>query len=154
MVEIREMSLEEIHNHADELRKLMLMALSENLCGEDFHQLALKYYNDMLQFKQNGSAILLGAWVEKQLVGFHWGYELTVLGNKRMHSYFTAIEPDYREQKIGSNFLNRLGEIALSRGIHELEAMCTYANKAAVHYHLNNGFEIERLKVVKKLKGE
>lgn len=154
MVEIREMSLEEVENHIKELRKFMFMVLSENGSGEDFHQLAIKYCNDMVQFKKDGSAILLGAWEGEYLIGFHWGYQLTVSGKRRIHSYFNAIEPDYRGQRIGSRFFRKLEEIAISKGIDEIEAMCTYANKVAVNYHLNNGFEIERVKVVKKLKGE
>lgn len=34
------------------------------------------YYENMLEFCKDGSAILLGAFCNKILVGFHWAYEI------------------------------------------------------------------------------
>lgn len=152
MVEIRLLNENDVIEHLAELRVFMKMVLSENKEGNmDVEKLSQKYVDNMVEFTRDGSAILIGAFDDKKIVGFHWGYELDYFGERRVHSYFNAIYPEYRGQKIGSRFFRKLEEEALARDIHVIEAMCVYSNKGAVNYHLNNGFEIEKLKVFKKL---
>lgn len=152
MIEIRQLKIEDVVENKEKLVKYLKMVLTENLSGCNASEMALKYYQDMVKFSEDGSAILIGAFDEENLVGFHWGYEIIYLGKKRVHSYLNAIEPQYRGNHIGSNFFRKLEEIALERNIFEIEAMCSASNETAVQYHFHNGFEIERYKVLKKLK--
>ena len=150
MVEIRQLTCDEVKKYSKELTRFMYMCLSENEDG-DFKALSEKYYNDMVVFSEEGSAVLIGAFDGENLVGFHWGYERTVSNTRVMHSYFNAIEPDYRGEKIGSRFFRKLEQIAKDRGIKEIEAMCSPGNEIAVNYHLHNGFRIVKYKFIKEL---
>lgn len=155
MIEIRLLNEPEVIENQEELKVLMDMVLSENIEGVvDIEKLSAKYVEDMKTFIKDGSAILIGAFEGKKLVGLQWGYEINNFGKRRMHSYFVVIQPKYRGQKIGNRLSEKLEEVALSKGIDTIEAMCSYKNQVAVNYHINNGFEIERLKVVKKLDTE
>lgn len=152
MIEIRLLNEEDINKYKNNLIRFMKMVLTENINQTIPEELPIKYVNDMEAFIKDGSAIILGAFDADKLIGFHWGYEVKNINERRVHSYLNAIEYDYRGQKIGSRFFRMLEEEALKRDIHIIEAMCTYSNKVAVDYHLHNGFEIERLKVKKVLK--
>lgn len=154
MVDIRLLNEKDVEKYQTDLHNFMQIVLTENetMSQKKIVQLADKYVEDMKAFIKDGSAILIGAFDKDKIVGFHWGYVINTINGKRVHSYFNAIYPDYRRQQIGSRFFRRLEEEAMERGIYTIEAMCKYANKGAVEYHLHNGFKIERLKVVKKLK--
>lgn len=152
MIDVRLLTLKEILGNEAKLEHFMYMVMSENHSYEITDEMCRKYYADMKEFIVDGSAILIGAFDGDELIGFHWGYERNTPGGKRIHSYFNAIEPNYRGQGIGKRFWKVLEQEAIKRGIYTIEAMCTYANKTAVNYHLHNGFEVERLQVVKSLK--
>lgn len=151
MIDVRLLTFQEILENGSRLEYFMHMVMVENHFYGITDEMYKKYYDDMKLFIEDGSAILIGAFDGDELIGFHWGYERNTLGGKRVHSYFNAIEPNYRGQGIGKRFWKVLEREAIKRGIYTIEAMCTYANKAAVNYHLHNGFEIERLQVVKSL---
>lgn len=154
MIDIRLLTAQDLLSNREKLTHFMYMVRSENSDYPIAREECERYYEDMKRFLDDGSAILIGAFDGEELIGFHWGYVIDYPFGKRMHSYFNAIEPEYRRKGIGSRFWNMLEEETRKRNIDTIEAMCTYANKAAVNYHLHRGFEIERLKVVKKLKNE
>ena len=151
MVEIRVLEPAEIVQFSVELTELLTLVLTENIAQVVTREQIEKYYRDLVRYVDDGSAVVIGALECGRLVGFHWGYETKVFGERRMHSYLNALLVDYRGQGIGSRFFRYLESIALSKGIFLIEAMVTYSNEGAVKYHMNNGFEIERLKVLKRL---
>lgn len=152
MIEIRLLNETDVIKYEKNLIRFMTMVLTENMDQIIPEELPVKYVKDMKKFIKDGSAIIFGAFDNDKIVGFHWGYEIKNINERRIHSYHVAIEYDYRGQKIGSRFFKMFEEEALKRDIYVIEAMCTYSNKIAVNYHLHNGFEIERLKVKKLLK--
>lgn len=152
MIEVRLLNNEDVRKNEVELKKLLTMVLEENVDQEIPKELVEKYFNDMDIFTKNNSAILIGAFDDENLIGFHWGYELKNIQERRIHSYLNAIEYVYRGKGIGSRFWELLEKETKKRGISIIEAMCTYSNQIAVNYHLHRGFEIERLKVKKVLK--
>ena len=151
MVDIRVMGYEEVIKFEEELTIFLRMNLEENYPEFDVDSMTKQFYNNMVKYAEDNSAILIGAFDGNQLIGFHWGHESLFLGKRRMHSYMNAINPKYRGQHIGSDFFRKLEEISRDRGIDEIEAFCRASNPVAVNYHLHNGFEVESYKVVKKL---
>lgn len=109
------------------------------------------YYANMIEYCRDGTAILLGAFYQNTLIGFHWGYEISWGGIKRIHSYFIAVNEDYQKMSIGSQLQNNLEKIAISRGIYYIDANCEVHNKKSYEYHLKQGFEIESYRMVKNL---
>lgn len=151
MVKIREIYYEDVKKYESELRRYLELNLTENYPEIDTVEMGKKFYQNMVNYALDGSAILLGAFSDDSLIGFHWAHESVFLGKKRIHSYMNAVDPKYRGQHIGSNFFRKLEEITLNRGIVEIEAFCRATNPVAVNYHLHNGFEIENYRVVKTL---
>lgn len=151
MADIRVMGYEEVIKFEEELTIFLRMNLEENYPEFDVDSMTKQFYNNMVKYAEDNSAILIGAFDRNQLIGFHWGHESLFLGKRRMHSYMNAINPKYRGQHIGSDFFRKLEEISRDRGIDEIEAFCRASNPVAVNYHLHNGFEVESYKVVKKL---
>lgn len=154
MIDIRLLTKEDLLSNEEELIFLMDRVLSENMDYTITREMCKRYYEDMKRFYDDGTAVLIGAFDGEKLVGFHWGYILDTPGGKRMHSYHGSVDPAYRSQGIGRRFWPVLEEEAKKRNVYTIEAMCTYANRIAVNFHLHYGFEIERLKVVKRLKNE
>ena len=150
-ISIKEIGHTEVVEFEKELKSFLHMNLSENYPEYDVDELTCEFYEKMLRYSEDGSAVLLGAFDDDKMIGFHWGHEVVFLGKKRMHSYMNGINPKYRGNHIGSNFFRKLENIARERGIAEVEAFCRKANPVAVNYHLHNGFEIESYRVVKKL---
>ena len=72
------------------------------------------YYTNMIEYCRDGTAILLGAFYQNTLIGFHWGYEIRWGGIKRIHSYFIAVNEDYQKMSIGSQLQNNLHQYNIS----------------------------------------
>ncbi len=151
MIEIRELEYNDVIKYKEELLDYLQMNLCENYPEYDSDMLIYDFYEKMKKYSLDKSAILLGAFDDEKLVGFHWAHETLFLGKRRLHSYMNGIAHEYRGMHIGSRFFGKLEELAKQYGINEIEALCRKANDAAVNYHLHNGFEIEAHKVVKKI---
>ena len=150
MLDIKKLDINLIVKSKERIKQYLDICLKENvpnITDEDVE----KYFSNMEKFTEEGSAIVIGAFWDNVLVGFQWAYEVEYGGEKRLHSSFDCVDPQFQRRKIGTQMMEKLEEIARNKGITSIEAMCTAANKKAVEYHLNNGFEIERYKVVKKL---
>lgn len=111
-----------------------------------------KYYDSMLEFCKDGSAILSGAFYKSMLIGFHWSYEINWGGEKRIHSYFMAVKKEYQNMSIGTKFQKILEEFALSKGIYTIDANCEADNEKSCRYHQKHGYEIESYRMIKRLK--
>ena len=131
----------------DMLNKTLVDNISQNF-PED---LAKKYVNSMPAYIEDGSAIIIGAFDEEKMVGFLWGYEVDVFGEKRVHNAENHVIEEYRGHGIAKKMLECLEEEAKKRNIFILEAMCTVSNKNAYEYHIYNGYEVERVKFRKIL---
>lgn len=150
-MDIRELSIIDVKKNEKELKKFLCMNLSENYPECQIDTMVEKFYDNMIKYVDDGSAILLGAFDNDKIVGFHWAHESMFLGKRRMHSYMNGIDPAYRGRHIGSDFFRMLENISKERNIDEIEAFCRASNPVAVNYHLHNGFEIESHRVVKRL---
>lgn len=149
MAEIKEIFYKDVLKYENELKNLINMTLLENYRELYTDKLFECFYESLIKYSLDGSAVLLGAFEKDQLVGFQWAHERMFLEKRRMHSYMIAVELEYRNCHIGSDLLSKLEEVAVSRGICEIEAICKANNPIAVNYHLHNAFLIESYKVVK-----
>lgn len=150
MIQIRQLGLQEIICYKNELVKYIFICLADNIPSVKYDY-AEKYYKNMKHYIMDGSALVLGAFDDNDLIGFQWGYEVNELGAHRLHSSFVCVDPDFQGKKIGCRLMKFMEDIAKEKGVSAIEAMCSATNNNAVNYHLHNGFEIERYKVVKKL---
>ncbi len=150
MIQIKQLDLDMVRNYKEKLTEYLFICLMENIQNTTRHD-AEKYFDNIQKFTEDGSAIVLGAFYENDLVGIQWAYEVDYQGESRLHSSFDFVAPNYQGKGIGTQMMGVLETIAKTRGIHAIEAMCSASNAGAVKYHVRNGFEVERYKLVKKL---
>ena len=105
---------------------------------------------EMKQFIEDKSAIIIGAFQE-DLLGFIWGYKTSVNEKTRIHINYFVVNEKYRKQGIGSKLIGKIYEIAKEMQIEEVELMVTAKNISAVNFYKGQGFEVERVKLCKKI---
>lgn len=110
-----------------------------------------KTVEEMQQFIGDKSAIIIGAFKEEELIGFIWGYKTIVNDRNRLHINYFIVNEKHRKQGIGSQLIEKIYEIANEMQIKEIELMVTSENKTAVNFYKRQGFEIERIKLCKKI---
>ena len=151
---LNNMSANDISKYKEELIELMDITLSDNIEQKFPEKLAERYVDKMSGYIEDNSAIIIGAFEGKKLVGFIWGYITHVYEEVRVHSYMGAVNPYYRGYHIAKRLMEKQFEEAKNRGIYIIEAMVTKSNQAAYNWHLKTGFEEERVKMRKVLKSD
>ncbi|MBS4030271.1 MAG: GNAT family N-acetyltransferase [Clostridiales bacterium] len=108
-------------------------------------------YEDMVRFKQNNSAILIGAFEEETIIGFLWAYKRDVLGEKRMHVGHIVVNSAVRSCGIGLKLLKKLEYLSRQECIKKLELMTTVKNESTIKFYTSYGFSIVRVQLEKEL---
>lgn len=149
----RDIKEDDIITQKNEILKLFELLFAED---EKKEKISKMYYENMHEFCKDGSAILLGAFCENVLVGFHWAYEISWGEHKRIHSYFIAVNKKYQSMSIGTALQKELEKVASAREIYTIDTNCEKENIQSYRYHLKQGFEVESYRMVKNLrdKGE
>lgn len=148
-ISYRELQENDILSQKKEIIALFKLLFAADDCKEI---IATKYFENMYEFSKDGSAILLGAFYGDNLIGFHWGYEISWGGHKRIHSYFIAVEENYQNMSVGTTLQKMLEDVAVSKGIGIIDTNCEADNQKSFKYHLKQGFEIEGYHMKKVLK--
>lgn len=143
---------EDILRNKEPLTEMVTKTLEENVSQNFPNDLGRNYVEKMPGYIEDGSAIIIGAFDGNKMVGFLWGYEVDIFGEKRVHNAENHVLDSYRGCGIAKRMLQCLEEEAIRRGIYILEAMCTASNENAYKYHIHNGYEAERIKFKKLLK--
>ena len=145
------MKATDVEEYASDLKLMLQKTLEDNIEQKFPSTLAEEYVTKMPGYIDDGSAIIIGAFDEKKIVGFLWGYEVHVFDERRVHNAENHVLAEYRGKGIAKEMLEHLEEEAKKRGICILEAMCTASNQGAYNYHVKNGYKVERIKFKKVL---
>ena len=145
------MTPEDVLVNKEQLIIMLDATLKENLSQKYPSELAENYVEKMPGYIEDGSAIIIGAFDCEKMIGFLWGYEMNIFGEKRVHTAENHVLNSYRGMGIARQMLLCLEDETKKRGICILEAMCTASNEGAYNYHIKNGYEIERVKFKKVL---
>lgn len=133
-----------------ELKIYLKNVLDENGILTDDKKLE-NIIEEMKQFIEDKSAIIIGAFQKNELLGFIWGYKINVNDKKRIHVNYFIVNEKCRKQGIGSKLIEKIYEIANEMQIEEIELMVTAKNTTAVNFYKKQGFEVERIKLCKKI---
>lgn len=144
----------DILDNQKSLINMLNKTLEDNLTQNFPENLAEEYVNKMPSYIEDGSAIIIGAFDEDKIIGFLWGYEVDIFGEKRIHNAENHVIEEYRGRGIARTMLECLEDEARKRGVFILEAMCTASNESAYGYHIDNGYEVERVKFRKIIKSK
>jgi len=116
-------------------------------------ELAIAKYDDIVSFKKDNSAILIGAFKEKKIMAFLWAYVRNVLGEERIHINHIIVKSGSRNTGIGSRLLKKLEEFSEQEGIKKLELITTLDNENTIEFYKSKGFTKTRVQLEKDLLG-
>lgn len=151
-MECRLLKPDDVPSHQTELISLMEIVLEDNISQKYPSNQAAVYVGKISGYIEDGSAIVSGAFVDEQLVGFSWAYELSIFGERRVHIDMIGVNPKYRRQGIAQNLIDIQIEEMKKRDIHIIEAMTTRSNLNAYNWFHSMGFIDERIKVRRDLR--
>lgn len=146
-MEIRELTKEDLHNYQEKITDLICENLMLNLPFiSNADKMAEEKYFEVVRFKEDGSAVLYGAF-EETMIGFLWAYEREVLGEKRLHLTNLIVDSNVRGNGIGGALIKKLHVTALERKVNKIELWATMSNENAVSFYKKCGFDIKRLQM-------
>ena len=149
-IRLKEFNSKMIKKYNKQLKLYLKIVLDENKILNNDEKLG-KIIEEMKQFIEDKSAIIIGAFKEEELIGFIWGYKIIVNDKNRLHINYFIVNEKYRKQGIGTQLIEKIYEIANEIQIKEIELMVTSKNIIAVNFYKDQGFEVERIKLCKKI---
>ncbi len=97
------------------------------------------YLSNLLQ---NNSAILLGAFIEENIVGGIVAFEMNPIhGTKELYIYDIAVHPKHQKQGIGKKLIDHIKIEAKTRGIGTIFVEAESEDKGAVAFYRSIGGE-------------
>jgi ribosomal protein S18 acetylase RimI-like enzyme len=149
----RPVKTEDLQKNPDEITRLLYESYRLNFPGKGgLHEFAESRYKDMIRFCKDGSAMLIGAFVDRKIIGFLWAYKRSFLGETRLHISEIAVDSAYRGQGVGTKLLDCIERIAFDEGIQTMELMATKENENVIRFYEKQGFYVTRLQFEKKVK--
>lgn len=149
---IRKMEYTDLKMEKKSLVSLFKDTYKENFPeGMDFYRMAQQKYSELMEYYRNGSAILIGAFSDKGLVGILWAYKRMALEGERIHLTQLCVRKEFRKRGIGSRLIVYLEKVSEEMKIKTIELMATYENKKVMEFYLKNDFGIERVLLKKEI---
>lgn len=143
---IRRVELQDVESNEKKI-KILLGEVLELKFGKCENKV-LEVYNNMKNFIEDGSAIIIGAFEKNEIIGFIWTYEIR---EKTYHINYFAVDKNKRCFGIGQQLLDRLYEIAKKNKIDLIELLVESNNYKAIKKYESNYFEKKYIKMEKKL---
>ncbi|HZK55301.1 MAG TPA: GNAT family N-acetyltransferase [Desulfosporosinus sp.] len=154
-MEIRLVLEHDLIKNEDILKKLIKENLKMNFKSiNSLAEPAVNGYNNMIRFIRDGSAIIIGAFENSDLIGFLWAYSRDFLGEQRLFITQIIVGSNARSSGIGKQLLYTLEGIAQEMNIKKIELMATVENEGAIKFYKKNGFTEERIQFEKELRSE
>lgn len=147
MIEYFVFTKNEVRAFYPELTALMRIVLADNISQKYPKNLPEDYVRRMENYIQDGSAFVVGAKNNSNLVGFSWAYALDIFDERRFHIDMICVNTSYRKKGIAKQLVNLQIREAKRRGVQVVEAMTTRDNENSYSWFHSLGFEDERVKV-------
>jgi ribosomal protein S18 acetylase RimI-like enzyme len=152
-IEVRLISVEDLIENKNFMIDLLEDNLNINFPNmSNLSKYAINGYNDMLRFKKDNSAILIGAFDnDEKIIGFIWAYTREILGERRVHIGHIVVNSEVRSGGIGSKLLKCLEDYSIRENIKKIDLMTTFENEKTMKFYKANGFSIVRVQLEKEL---
>lgn len=137
-------------------KKKLISLLAENLSinySLDYPCLekANRYWNDMVHFIKNRSAILIGAYDDSDsLVGLLWAYRKPDDVKNIFITHF-VVDGHFRNRGIGTKLFDKLIQIAREESVNAITLTATCSNESAISFYEKCGFYSERVSMRKDI---
>jgi ribosomal protein S18 acetylase RimI-like enzyme len=151
-IEVRLISEEDLINNKEYLIDLLEDNLKINFPNSgDLSKYAIDSYDDMLRFKKDDSAILIGALEKEKIIGILWAYTREIFGERRIHIGHIVVSSEVRAEGIGSKLLKCLEDYSIRENIKKIDLMTTFENEKTMKFYKAKGFSIVRVQLEKDL---
>ena len=147
---LKDINIELLEEYKNDFLNYIKLVLDKNEIISDKNSIN-QIFNNMKNFIKDKSAIIIGAFKQNRLLGFIWGYKITVYNEKRIHINYFIVNELYRKKGIGSKLIESLYKKAKNDKILKIELMVTSNNEEAIKFYQNQGFNEERVKLCKKI---
>ena len=107
IIECKTFSPKDIGIYEEQITYLMEVVLHDNITQNYPNNLAKQYVQKMPGFIQDGSAIIVGGFLENKLIGFSWAYEMDIFGEKRIHIDMICVDPLFRRKGVAHNLVQK-----------------------------------------------
>lgn len=101
-----------------------------------------------------GSAIVLGAFLDENLIGFLWLYKRNFFYETRLHVNQIVVSSQFRGRGIGKQLMKEVEKQAERLGMETIDLFVSENNCKALKMYTNMGYETERRLIKKTLSGE
>ncbi|OCA84602.1 GNAT family N-acetyltransferase [Bacillus sp. FJAT-27986] len=151
-IEVRLISEEDLNKNRESLIDLLEENFKINFPSmSNLTKDAINTFNDMLRFKKDDSAVLIGAFENEKIIGFLWAYTREILSDRRMHIGHIVVNSEVRSGGIGSRLLKYLEEYSIGVNIKRIDLMTTFENEKTLKFYEANGYSIIRVQLEKEL---
>lgn len=150
---IKELQSKDIERYSSEVMELLQETYLDNfqISVKQAEEICSKRLDLLADYINNGSAIVIAAIDEKELVGFIWLYKHYFFGEKRVHVNQIAVNTSYRRIGIGKRLIKEAEKMALRNGIKAIDLFVSENNVVALNLYDRLGFDTERRYLKKEL---
>lgn len=106
---------------------------------------------ELASYLKEGKALVFGYFVNKELVGYVWGYLHKFREEQRIYINEIHVLEKWRSQGIGKQLLDEMEKEAVLRRLKALYIHAEADNEKAVKLYQKEGFKIERIQLRKPL---
>ena len=144
---------------AEEYRIEIAQLYYENVRSNSFHahysfNEAYEKIGNLIGHLRDGTAVVYGAFYDKEMVGFIWAYVHQFREEPRMYVSEVRVKEEYRNRGIGKQFYGLVEDKAKEMGLGAIYLHAEAQNKAARRLYEACGYMEERIQMRKELRKE
>lgn len=149
---IVQINYEEVKNKFDVLVELHY----ENAClSFPNKEVPISYAEErikqILQYIQDEKAFVFVAKENEVIIGFAWCYPRKFFDEDRIFVNSLIVKEEYRNKQIGKNLLEEIEKFAIQKKYTAVDLTVAAFNENGRRFYEKNGFEEERIQLVKKV---
>lgn len=142
----------DLYNNSKEINELLEDNYVINFPKQkNFSEFVDLNFNDLKKYQKDGTAIIIGAYLNQKIIGILWAYRRKFLGEERLHISHIIVNSTFRGYGIGSRMIYYLEKYALKKGIIIIELLTSSENTNTIQFYNKNGFKITRIQFEKNL---
>lgn len=150
--QVKRFFYQEVNDHIEQIKYLLLDSYRINFPNMEITVVDISVRcNNLLNFIRAEEAIFWGILNNQQLEGFVWGYERTILNERRLHVNEIVVSEICRNKGLGKLLLEHVILEAKNQNIKFIDLLCSSHNQNALSFYEKLGFVVERFQMLKKI---
>jgi ribosomal protein S18 acetylase RimI-like enzyme len=142
---IRVVKLEDIECNKLAIKKYLKEILNISI-NEGLEEKINEVLANMKKFIIDGTAKIIGAFNENEMIGFIWAY---LIMKDTYHINYFCVDKTYRKIGVGQKLLDAIYDLANDQKIKKIELIVDSSNYEAIKKYEKNDFKKEKIKMIK-----